>query len=99
MSPRFWPASAAGYPGDYRKGDGITGLDEAAASEGCAVFHAGTVFEGGKYRTVGGRVLCVTGQGADLLSALAHAYSGMSRIHFDGMHYRRDIAARMLRNS
>ncbi len=91
-------AAAGGYPGEYRKGDEITGLKEAAESEGCAVFHAGTVFDNGKYRTAGGRVLCVAGQGADLLSALARTYSGMSRIHFDGMHYRRDIAARMLRN-
>lgn len=89
-------AASGGYPGDYATGKLIEGLDRAAAMEGCVVFHAGTREENGQYLTDGGRVLGVTGLGADIGEAAARAYAGIRQIHFEGMHYRTDIARRAL---
>ncbi|HLV81413.1 MAG TPA: phosphoribosylamine--glycine ligase [Chthonomonadaceae bacterium] len=89
-------AASGGYPGPYQTGKVITGLAEAEPSEGCLIFHAGTRAEQGRILTNGGRVLDVVGLGADLVSAAAQAYVGMSRIQFDGIFYRHDIAARAL---
>ena len=90
-------AASGGYPGPYATGKAITGLNEAQ-NEGCLVFHSGTRRdEGGQIVTDGGRVLSVTGLGDTLMDAVAQAYVGLSRIAFDGMTYRRDIAARALR--
>jgi phosphoribosylamine--glycine ligase len=89
-------ASSGGYPGDYATGKLIEGLDRAAQSEGCLVFHAGTREENGQYLTDGGRVLGVTGLGKDIAEATARAYAGLSHIHFEGIHYRTDIARRAL---
>lgn len=85
--------AAPGYPGTYPKGMEITGLAEAEA-QGCHVFHAGTALKDGRVVTSGGRVLTVTAFGKDLREAVAIAYDGVSKIHFDGAHYRRDIAAK-----
>lgn len=85
--------AAPGYPGSYPKGMEITGLEEAEA-QGCHVFHAGTALQDGRVVTSGGRVLTVTAFGKDLREAVAIAYDGVSKIHFDGAHYRRDIAAK-----
>jgi phosphoribosylamine--glycine ligase len=88
-------AAAEGYPGSYEKGREITGVEAAGALPGVTVFHAGTRrSDDGQLRTDGGRVLAVTGVGADLGDALDRAYAGMKCIHFDGMHYRRDIGAK-----
>jgi phosphoribosylamine--glycine ligase len=88
-------AASEGYPGSYPKDREITGIEAAAALPGVTVFHAGTRrAEDGRLLTDGGRVLAVTGVGADLRDALARAYAGIRCIHFDGMHYRRDIGAR-----
>lgn len=90
-------AASEGYPGSYPKGRAITGTAEAAAFPGVTVFHAGTRrAEDGQLLTAGGRVLAVTGVGADLRAALARAYAGIAQIHFAGMHYRRDIGAKAL---
>jgi phosphoribosylamine--glycine ligase len=89
--------SSKGYPGQYRKGDVITGLDEANALEGVQVFHAGTSFRDNAIVTSGGRVLGVTATGADIAVAKARAYAAVQKIHFDGMHYRKDIADRALK--
>ena len=86
--------ASEGYPGAYPKGRPITGLDEAAGCEEVAVFHAGTARQDGRVVTAGGRVLAVSATGDDLPSALARAYAGVERIHFEGMHYRRDIGKR-----
>ena len=84
--------AAAGYPGNYRKGDEITGIDDALALAGVTVYHAGTRREDdGRLVTAGGRVLSVCGRGATLTEALDAAYSGVAKIHFDGMWYRSDI--------
>ena len=92
-------AASGGYPGYYDTGKPIMGLDEAAASKDCLVFHAGTRQDKGQVVTDGGRVLSVTGLGADVQTAADRAYAGLRSIHFDGIHYRRDIAARSLRHS
>jgi phosphoribosylamine--glycine ligase len=83
-------AAAAGYPGDVRRGDVITGLD--ALDDGVLCFHAGTRRDAdGTLRTSGGRVLCVTAVGGGLEAARARAYDNLARVHFDGMQSRSDI--------
>ena len=83
--------AAEGYPGNPRKGDEITGINEAMALSGVTVYHAGTRLEDGRLTTSGGRVLSVCGRGPTLSDALDTAYEGVSKISFDGMWYRSDI--------
>jgi phosphoribosylamine---glycine ligase len=85
--------ASGGYPGPYRTGLPITGVDVAEALDGVTVFHAGTARDaGGLLVTAGGRVLSVTGQGRTLGEARDRAYRGVAAIHFEGMHHRTDIA-------
>jgi phosphoribosylamine--glycine ligase len=84
--------ASAGYPGKYETGKAISGLDEAAKLEAVQVFHAGTKIADNEVVTAGGRVLAVTGLGSTIAAARDRAYEAASRIHFDGCHYRRDIA-------
>jgi phosphoribosylamine--glycine ligase len=85
--------AAGGYPAKPRSGDAITGLPPS--SNDLVVFHAGTrAGEGGSVVTAGGRVLGVTAHGVDLAAARARAYGAIDGIHFDGMHFRRDIGLR-----
>jgi phosphoribosylamine---glycine ligase len=84
--------ASGGYPGKYETGKKISGLDEAAMLEDVQVFHAGTKKVGGEIVTAGGRVLAVTALGPTITSARERAYEAVSRIHFEGCHYRRDIA-------
>jgi phosphoribosylamine--glycine ligase len=87
--------ASEGYPRSQTAGRPIRGLERAAEIPGVVVFHAGTRrAQGGGFVSAGGRVLGVTARGADLREARERAYAGVSRIHFEGMHYRRDIAAR-----
>lgn len=88
--------AAQGYPGTPRKGDLISGIPQAEAS-GATVFHAGTMSTPQGLVTSGGRVLGVTASGPTLRSAIAHAYAAVSCIHFEGMHYRRDIGQKGLK--
>jgi phosphoribosylamine--glycine ligase len=83
--------AAPGYPGRVPEGLPIAGLEEAAAQEGVLIFHAGTRREGDRVLTAGGRVLAVSAIGGHLPEAAARAYAAAERIHFEGMHYRRDI--------
>ncbi|MDX2437474.1 MAG: phosphoribosylamine--glycine ligase [Acidobacteriota bacterium] len=84
--------AAEGYPGIPRKGDQITGIDEALALPGVTVYHAGTRRDDdGRLVTSGGRVLSVCGRGATLTEALDAAYSGVAKIQYEGMWYRSDI--------
>ncbi len=85
--------SAAGYPGSPRRGDVITGVEEAMALPGVTVYHAGTRRDGDLLVTAGGRVLSVCGRGSDLREAVATAYRGVDKIRFEGRHYRTDIGA------
>jgi len=87
-------AASAGYPGEYKTGDAISGLEETAKD--VAVFHAGTTLKRGKLVTSGGRVLAVSATGDDLQTALGKAYAALEKIHFDGMYFRRDIGHRAL---
>ena len=88
--------ASKGYPEKYEKGHAISGLDAAAKLKDVVVFHAGTRPEGGKALTNGGRVLGVTGTGASIKDAIANAYTGVSKIKFDGMQFRKDIGKRAL---
>lgn len=92
-------ACSGGYPGEYVAGKLIEGLDEAAAVEGCTLFHAGTREQNGQIYSDGGRVLGVSAVGEDIAQAVQRAYTAMRCIRFEGMHYRHDIAARALRAS
>jgi phosphoribosylamine--glycine ligase len=89
-------AAAAGYPGPVTKGQVITGIEAANALPGVKVFHAGTALKDGQIVTNGGRVLGVTALGADVATARARAYEALSQVHFDGMHFRRDIGSKAL---
>jgi phosphoribosylamine--glycine ligase len=88
--------ASGGYPGNYAKGKPIRGLDDAAKLPDIKVFHAGTAKNGNEIVTNGGRVLGVTALGKDLKAAQAAAYAAVEKIHFDGAHFRRDIAAKAL---
>ena len=86
--------ASAGYPESARTGDVITGVDAAGSVEGVDVIHAGTALDvEGRLVTAGGRVLGVRAVGPDLATARGRAYDAVERIHVDGGHYRRDIAA------
>jgi phosphoribosylamine--glycine ligase len=88
--------TSGGYPGDYVKGKEIRGLERLKDWQSGAVFHAGTVKKDGRWLTSGGRVLGVTARGRDIAAAAAEAYRAAAEIHWEGMHYRRDIAKKAL---
>jgi phosphoribosylamine--glycine ligase len=88
--------AANGYPGAYRKGTRIEGLDEAEAIAGVQIFHAGTTVEGGCTVAVGGRVLNVCATGASVAEARERAYAAVDRIRWPHGFCRRDIAWRAL---
>lgn len=99
-APRFIEDSAvgvvlagAGYPGQVRSGDPIEGLEGAAGCQGVDVFCAGVTSAGGRLVTGGGRVLTVVGRGSSLRAARDVAYGAISRLSWEGMQYRTDIAA------
>jgi phosphoribosylamine---glycine ligase len=79
------------YPAEGDSGTPIEGVDDAEAT-GALVFHAGTALHDGRLVTNGGRILNVTATGATVADARAAAYDAASRIHFAGVHYRKDIA-------
>jgi phosphoribosylamine--glycine ligase len=81
--------ASGGYPASYPKGLQIHGLD--SQSDDVMVFHAGTTFQNAQTVTSGGRVLAVSATGDTLKSALDKSYAHIEHIHFDGMHYRKDI--------
>lgn len=88
--------AAGGYPGTYKHGDVMTGLEEAQ-QEGAYVFHAGTAFQDGQFVTNGGRVLGVTAIASDIKQAVDKAYQAVDKIKFEGAHYRKDIAHRAMK--
>ena len=83
--------ASGGYPGKFEGGKEIKGLTEAAQVSDVKVLHAGTKRQGDAIVTSGGRVLGVTASGQSLEAALQKAYTAAEKIHFDGMHYRKDI--------
>ncbi|HVV45672.1 MAG TPA: phosphoribosylamine--glycine ligase [Bryobacteraceae bacterium] len=88
--------AAKNYPQTPELGAVIHGVD-AAEQTGATVFHAGTANRNGDIVTSGGRVLGVTAAGPTLEAAIQNAYDAVSKIHFEGMHYRRDIGAKGLK--
>jgi phosphoribosylamine--glycine ligase len=89
--------ASGGYPGSYKTGVTIDGVDAAETVPGVVVFHAGTALENGKLVTAGGRVLGVTATAPTLEHAIRRAYEAVGKIHFEGMHYRTDIGRKGLR--
>ncbi len=85
--------ASGGYPGEYRTGLPITGIEAAAFVDGVSVFHAGTAREGGQLVTGGGRVLNLTGRADTIAEARDRAYTAAQRIIFANKHFRTDIAA------
>jgi phosphoribosylamine--glycine ligase len=88
--------AAAGYPGDYERGQTIRGLDEAAKVPDVKVFHAGTLLTDGKVVTNGGRVLGVTSLGNSLAAAKLSAYTAVKQIRWEGAWCRKDISDKAL---
>ena len=89
LASRDYPASSpGGFP--------ILGLEAAHAERDVLIFHAGTAARGDEIVTAGGRVLTVVGRGPTYADAIARAYAGVSKISFDGMHFRRDIGQKAL---
>jgi phosphoribosylamine--glycine ligase len=84
-------AASGGYPGKYRTGLPISGIADADAMRDVKVFQGGTRMQGKSIVTDGGRVLSVTAVGNTVADAKRRAYEALGKIHFDGMHYRRDI--------
>jgi phosphoribosylamine--glycine ligase len=90
--------ASRGYPESSESGQLITGVEDAESETGVTVLHAATAFRNGQLVTAGGRVMTVVSQGASFAEAIARAYAGVDRIHFDGMQYRRDIGKKALVN-
>ena len=88
--------ASGGYPDTYITGKNIIGLENASEMDGVNVFHAGTEQEGENIVTAGGRVLAITALANSLKSAIAQSYRGVSAIHFDKAHWRKDIGYRVL---
>ncbi len=89
--------ASGGYPGSYEKGKPIEGLDDVEKMEDIYIFHAGTARKDGRVYTSGGRVLGVTSYAETLKGAIDKCYSAVSKIRFDGCHYRKDIGAKGLK--
>ena len=84
--------ASGGYPDKYEAGKWISGLEDAAKLDDVQIFHAGTKRVNSEIVTAAGRVLAVTALGSTVEAARKRAYEAVSCIHFDGCHYRRDIA-------
>lgn len=89
--------ASEGYPSSHSSGEVISGLEDAKKA-GCLVFHAGTTRKNGEYVVNGGRVLNVVALAPTLAEAKAKAYEGVSKIHWQGMQYRHDIADKGLKH-
>ena len=90
--------AAKGYPGSYKTGTEIKGLEEAGADPDVEIFHAGTKQDGDKILAAGGRVLGVTARGADIAQAQARAYAAVAKIDWRGGFCRHDIGWRAVRH-
>ena len=88
--------ASGGYPDTYDTGRTIHGLDATEVLPNVNIFHSGTAKRGPDVVTAGGRVLTVVASGADYRTAIDRAYGAVSKISFDGMHYRKDIGAKAL---
>jgi phosphoribosylamine--glycine ligase len=91
--------ASGGYPGNYERGEKITGLEMAGRLKDVVVFHAGTKKQDGDIVTNGGRVLGVTALGERIADAKKRAYEAVEKIKFDGAYWRRDIADKAIKSS
>ena len=89
--------AAEGYPGSYKKGMELAGLDDARRLKDVEVFHSGTAEKNGKLVTSGGRVLGVTALGGTIYKAIEKAYEAAGKISFNGVHYRSDIGQKAVK--
>jgi phosphoribosylamine--glycine ligase len=89
--------AAEGYPGSYKKGMELAGLDDARRLKDVEVFHSGTAEKNGKLVTNGGRVLGVTALGDTIYKAIEKAYEAAGKISFNGVHYRSDIGQKAVK--
>jgi len=85
--------ASGGYPTRYEKGKKIEGLEDAAKLPGITIFHAGTALDSGGFVTSGGRVLSVCASENTLAETMQKIYEAVEKIHFESMHFRRDIGA------
>ncbi|MFP4105241.1 MAG: phosphoribosylamine--glycine ligase [Phycisphaerae bacterium] len=89
--------SSGGYPGEYKKGHVISGIDQADAMDDVKVFHAGTAERNGKIVNNGGRVLGVTAVGDTIADAKKRAYEAVAKISWEDCYYRKDIADKAIK--
>ncbi|MEE9251908.1 MAG: phosphoribosylamine--glycine ligase [Thermodesulfobacteriota bacterium] len=89
--------ASKGYPGDYKKGVEIPGINNAEGIDNVAVFHAGTALKHNKIVTSGGRVLGVTALGRTIPESIQLAYTAVKAIDSDTLHYRTDIGSKALK--
>lgn len=87
---------SGGYPGDYPKGKTITGLD---AANPALVFHAGSKQVNNQVVTDGGRVLAITGRGADIQAVREKAYAGVAKLSWEGVYFRKDIGMDLMKQN
>ncbi|MFH2012249.1 MAG: phosphoribosylamine--glycine ligase [Pseudomonadota bacterium] len=88
--------ASEGYPGSYKKGLEINGLEETSIIPNVEVFHSGTTIKNGKIISSGGRVLAVTALEYSIKDAIDLAYRAVENIHWDGVYYRQDIGRKAL---
>lgn len=89
--------ASRGYPGDYKKGEVIKGLDEIESMDNVEVFHAGTALDDGNIVTDGGRVLGVTALGPTVPDAISLAYRAVAKVDSESLYYRTDIGNKALK--
>jgi len=89
--------ASGGYPGKYQKGKVISGLERLEKMKDVIAFHAGTKFQDGRIVTSGGRVLGITAWDNTISNAKEKAYKGVKEIYFEDMYYRKDIAAKAIK--
>ena len=89
--------SSFGYPESYETGKEISGLDALFDKDDTKVFHSGTLIENNNILTNGGRVLCVTALGDNLIQSKVNVYSAVKQIDWDGKYYRKDIGFRVMK--
>jgi len=89
--------ASGGYPGKYQKGKVISGLERLEKMENMIAFHAGTKFQEGRVVASGGRVLGITAWDKTISKAKERAYKGVKEIYFEEMYYRKDIAAKAIK--
>jgi phosphoribosylamine--glycine ligase len=89
--------ASGGYPGKYPKDKVISGLERLEKMKDVIAFHAGTKFQDGRIVTSGGRVLGITAWDETISKAKEKAYDGVEKIYFEDMYYRKDIAAKAIK--